>query len=537
MNALSHASRRGRRWAALAASGVLIAALTACGGGADGGAGEDPDASAPVAERGEELIVQFRGAPISLDPALQGTASGSIFTVLAYDPVIYQAPDGSLQPSLATDWGYVDDEYRTFEFTLREGVEFASGAPVDADAVKASLDYFIAKGGGNLPRVGSISSIEAVDEDTVRINYERPWADAAVSLTQTVMFGNIIGPDALADPDSLLQIMDGAGQYVYDAEASVPDSEYVYTRNPNYWNPEAQMWEKVKIEIISDPNAVLSAASTGQIDFGLGSPLFADTAKSAGLEVVAAPFYNWELRLNDVEGEVNPALADVRVRQAIGMAIDRDSIVAALGGEYMAPSTQLVIEGLEGYNADIGWEYDLDAATQLMAEAGYADGFTLNLLDSSLQDNQSQIAQAVASSLEAINIDVNLVVDAVSIPSFAEKIESKEYEASLWASNGDVGNSYRPFRDPGTMNNPFGVLDDEMEALYAESLVVGGDARDGIYQQMSRRWQDAAMSIPVLTGYFVNYVGPKVTNVQSSALNPVMLPVGPEPEYNWRPAE
>jgi peptide/nickel transport system substrate-binding protein len=535
MKIFSLDGRRGMRWVALAASGVLIAALTACGGGTS--SGDDADATGPVSERGEELIVQFRGTPISLDPALQGTASGSIFTVLAYDPIIYQAPDGSLQPSLATEWDYVDDEYREFEFTLREGLEFASGEPLNAEAVKASMEYFIEKGGGNLPRVGPISSIDAVDEDTVRINYEQPWADAAMSLTQTVMFGNVIGPDGLAEPDSLLQTMDGAGQYIYDAEASVPDSEYVYTLNPNYWNPDAQMWDTVKVEIISDPNAVLNATSTGQIDFGLGSPLFADAAQSAGLDIVAAPFYNWELRLNDVNGEVNPALADLRVRQAIGLAINRDSIVDALGGEYMAPSTQLVIDGPEGYNPDIGWKYDLDEAKKLMAEAGYADGFTLNVVDSSLQDNQSQIAQAVASSLEDINIDVNLVVDAVSIPSFAEKIESKEYEASLWASNGDVGNAYRPFRAPGTMNNPFGIVDAEMEALYEQSLLVGGEERVEIYQQMSKRWEDAAISIPVLTGYFVNYVGPKVTNVNSSALNPVMLPVGPKPEYNWQPAQ
>src|SRR5690606_34777067 len=106
-----------------------------------------------------------------------------------------------------------------------------------------------------------------------------------------------------------------------------------------------------------------------------------------------------------------------------------------------------------------------------------------------------------------------------------------------WASNGDVGNAYRPFRDAGSMNNPFGVLDDEMESLYAESLVVGGEEREQVYQQMSERWQEAAFSVPILTGYFVNYIGPKVTNVNSSSLNPVMLPVGPEPEYNWRPAQ
>src|SRR5690606_2885844 len=186
-----------------------------------------------------------------------------------------------------------------------------------------------------------------------------------------------------------------------------------YTLNPNYWNPDAQMWDRVVVEIISDPNAVLNAASTGQIDFGLGSPLFAEAAEAAGLTVVTAPFYNWELRLHDAEGEVNPALADPRVREAIGLAIDRESIVSALGGEYMAPSDQFVVEGLEGYNADIGWEFDLERAEDLMAEAGYADGFTMSVVDSSLQDNQSQIAQAVANALAAIDIDVDLVVDAV----------------------------------------------------------------------------------------------------------------------------
>jgi hypothetical protein len=54
---------------------------------------------------------------------------------------------------------------------------------------------------------------------------------------------------------------------------------------------------------------------------------------------------------------------------------------------------------------------------------------------------------------------------------------------------------------------------------------------------MSERWQEASFSIPILTGYFVNYIGPKVTNVNSSAKNPVMLPVGPEPEYNWQPVQ
>ncbi|HWL77847.1 ABC transporter substrate-binding protein [Microbacterium sp.] len=521
-----------RRVGAIAAAAALVAALAACAPAADGAdAGDEA-----LGQRGEELIVQFRGAPMSLDPALQGTASGSIFTVLAYDPLIYQAPDGSLQPALATEWEFTDDDRTVFELTLRDGVQFASGKPLTAESVVASMEYFLSKSGPNMSRVGPIETIEAVDDDTVRITYSAPFADAPMSLTQTYMFGNIIGPDGVADPASLLQTMDGAGQYVYSPEASVPDSEYVYELNPTYWNPDAQMWDRVKVEIISDPNAVLNAAATGQIDFGLGSSLLAESAEAAGLEIVTAPFYNWGLRLVDVNGEINPALADVRVRTAIGLAIDRESIVNALGGEYMAPSDQIVVEGADGYNPEIGWEYDLDRARELMAEAGYEDGFSMTILDSSLQDQQSQIAQAIASALGEIGIDVKLEVDSTSIPSFIEKAESKQFEAILWATNGTFGNAYADLRGVGSMANPFGFVDEEMERMYAESLGVEGDERQALYERMGERWQELAITIPVLTQYFVNYVGPKVTNVQASAQNPVMLPVGPQPEYSWQPA-
>ncbi len=528
--------RRGalRRAGSIAAALVLVAGLAACSPTADTGGDA---AGGETGERGEELVLQFRGAPMSLDPALQGTASGSIFTVLAYDPLIYQAPDGSLQPSLATEWEFTADDNSVFEFTLRDDVEFASGEPLTPEAVVASMEYFIAKGGGNMPRVGPIEAVEAVDDSTVRITYGAPFADAPMSLTQTIMLGNIIGPDGLADPASLLQTMDGTGQYVYDADESVPDSEYIYERNPNYWNPDAQMWDRVKVQIITDPNAVLNAASTGQIDFGLGNPLLTSAAESAGLEIVSAPFYNWALRLADVGGEVNPALADERVRAAIALAIDREAIVNALGGEHMSPSDQLVVEGTAGYNEDIGWEFDLEEARRLMAEAGYEDGFEMTILDSSLQDHQSQIALAISSALEEIGISVTLEVDSTSIPSFAEKAESKQYEAVLWATNGGVGNAYADLRSAGTMSNPFGFLDEEMEKLYAESLGLTGDERQAVYERMSERWQEVAVTVPILTQYFVNYVGPKVTNVKASPQNPVMLPVGPEPEYNWQPAE
>ncbi|WP_221583340.1 ABC transporter substrate-binding protein [Microbacterium sp. G2-8] len=505
----------------------LAMGLSACSGtSAEGGSAGKGD---------ENLTLQFRGTPISLDPAFQGTASGSVFTVLAYDPLIYQAADGSLQPSLATEWEFTDESYTTFELTLRDDVEFASGEPFTAESVKNSVEYFLDADAANAARVGEIEDVEVVDPTTVRFHYADPFSGAPFSMTQTVMMGNIIGPDGLSDPDSLLLEMDGAGQYTYNSAESVPESSYVYDRNDNYWNPDAQMWDRITVDVIGDPNAVLNAASTGQIDFGLGSALLAGSAEDAGLDVLTAPFYNWELRLLDMAGEVNPALADERVRHAIALAVDRESIVNALGGDYMSVSDQMVAPGVDGHDDSLGWDHDPDAARDLLAEAGYPDGFEMTIVDSSQQDYESRIAQAVASSLGEVGIDVTIEVDAVSIPSFNEKLESGEFEASLWASNGTVGNTYQSFRFQDGASNPFGFSDDTMEALYEQSLVVDGEERTEVYQQMNERWQELAYTVPILTEHYVNYAGPRVTNIKSSAANPVMLPVGPRPEDNWQP--
>lgn len=518
------------RLAAALAVVPLLVGISAC-------ATDSTDTSDGAADgRGDVLNVQFNGSPASLDPAQQGTGPGSIFTVLAYDPLIYLDPEGELVPSLATEWDYADDTLQVFDVTLREGVTFASGEPFNAEAVKASMDYFLGGTSGLISRLGGMSGVEVVDEYKIRITYDTPNPDAALSLSQFNMIGNIIGPDGVADPESLLTSMDGTGQYTYNREDSVPDAKYVYDRNPDYWAPEAQQFEQVVVNIMNDPNAVLAAAQTGQLDFARGSAGLASNAESSGLEIVSAPFTSWSLFIYDTEGTMNPALADPDVRRAMYLAIDREALAIVSNEEYAKPNGQFVVPGTPGYIDDFELEYDLDEAKALMKKAGYEDGFTMTMIANGIVDRDLVITQAVLDMLSEINIDVELTVETANQSAWSDAARTGKYEATVYPA--DAANSSLMYQSLATspVRNPLGNIDEGMEELNASSLTVEGDERVAIFEEMTQRWHELNWSIPLVSIDTVNYVGPNITNVKMTAKNPVAIPVGPSAEYSWQPA-
>jgi peptide/nickel transport system substrate-binding protein len=525
-----------RRWVAIAALATAVS-LSACtsqssGGGSGGGGGGGGDTGT--------LQIQFPGAPISLNPALGGNGGSSVFTMLAYDPLIYLSGDGDLVPDLATSWDYVGEGNTVFELKLREGVTFSDGSPMDAAAVVASMQYFLQAGGSLAHQVGDVTAVEATDESTVRVTYGRPNPDAPSTMTQYFGFGVIIGPAGLADPGSLLNASQGTGQYTYDAGSSVTGNRYSYKRNDGYWNHDAQQYDNVQVRVIGDPNAVLSAAQTGQLDVAEGDTSTLSLAKDAGLNVVSAPFFNWSLVLADRAGTINPALADERVRQAMGYALDRGSIASALGPDTFEASTQVLLPGLDGYVDDAGTGYglDLDRAKKLMADAGYADGFSMTLLAQPVLDPNTAIAQAVASSLGQIGIKVDLKVESTGVPAFIQAGSSGQYEALLWPSAGaDMAQVTNQILAPGTVFNPFKTVDQQTQDLLAKAFATTGQERTALYQQVNQRLEELAWVVPVISTKNLYYASKDITGVTASVENPNPMPVGPEADLAWRPAK
>ncbi|WP_344649220.1 ABC transporter substrate-binding protein [Cryptosporangium japonicum] len=482
-----------------------------------------------------ELNLQFTGVPISLNPALAGAGGSTVYTALAYDSLIHLSNEGKLEPDLAESWKYVGAGNKVFELTLREGVKFASGKPLTAEAAVASMQYFLKAGGPLAPSVGAVDKVEATGPKTVRITYKTANPDAAGTMDQYHGIGVLIGPDGVANPQSLLTKSDGTGAYVYDNATSVAGSRYSYTKNPSYFNPKAQQFSKVSVRVIGDPQAVLSAVTTGQVDYATGSPATADAAEAAGLNIVKAPFFNWELVLGDTEGTISKPLADPRVRQAIGYAINRDALSKAFGANFTKPSTQQLIEGADGYDESIGYTFDLQKAKSLMAEAGYAQGFPLTVLTESILDRNTTYSQAVADALKAIGITVTLKVVSTTVPAFIGEATSKKYAASIWPSAGP--NMFQNYSQvSGGLFNPFGHKDAQLDGIMQRASAADGSERTALYQQASQRFQELAWLIPLIATENVYYVSSKLEGISASVGNPNPMPVGPTPELAWRKA-
>ncbi|WP_158437759.1 ABC transporter substrate-binding protein [Naasia lichenicola] len=524
---MSAVTRPTRKVALAVAVLAVIGGMTACSS-----ASPAPEGSGST---GGTLTTQFAGVPISLNPALGGSGGSAIFTSLPYDSLIYQTGDGELIPDLATDWTLSDDNTK-LTLTLRDGVKFASGEVMDADAVKASLEYAIDAGGGNARYAGPVDSIEATADDTVEITYSSAYPDAPYYLTQYWSVGQIIGPDGLADPDSLLTSSDGTGQYSYSASDSVTGSTYTYVRNDDYFNPDAIQYDKVVVKVIGDPSAVSSAITTGQVDFGSASPTTAGSATAAGLDLVTAPFFTWGLTMADTQGAISPELKDPDVRKAIAMAIDRDSLANALDADFTHPNGQIGADGIDGYVDGFGFEYDVAKAKSLLADAGYPNGFELTVLTENILDSQTTISQAIAGDLGKIGITVNLEVKN-SVPDFIQAALSKEYPALIWPVVGtNSAQVLTNFTQPG-VTNPFGNTDPTLDDLYGQAQSsTDAAARSELYEQITKAANDVAWFAPVISTDNIFVVGSKVENVTASALNPNPMPQAPDAQYAWKHA-
>jgi peptide/nickel transport system substrate-binding protein len=521
------ASRNAWRKAAVAAAtaAIIVAGLAAC---------SSNSASGTTSSRGSALTIQFQGVPISLSPTTGGSGGSAVFTALAYDPLIYETGDGTLVPDLATKWAFGDGN-KTLTLTLRKGVKFMDGTTLNASVAKASMEAFLKAGGSNVADVGPISGITTKGADTLVVSYKSAFPDSAFYLSQYWGIGEIIGPKGLAAPKTLVTKSDGAGQYAYDAAASVSGSSYAYTRNPKYWNTSAQQYNKVTVKVIGDPTAVLSAATTGQVDFAGGIATTASSAQSAGLGIVTGTFFNWGMTIVDSQGTLVPALKNADVRQAIALAIDRKGIAAASGGKYATPNGQAAIPGTDGYVKGFGFDYDVTKAKALLAKGGYPNGFSLNVLTENVLDNQTTISQGIAADLGKIGIKVNLVVKT-AVPDFIGSSLSKQYPAVIWPVVGTTSAQVETnFNVPG-VTNPFGNKDAQLQSLY-ESALSGSTAaaRTAGYEKITKYLNTLAWFAPVETTDNVYFVGKKIANVKASALNPNPEPQAPDAKYAWTP--
>lgn len=385
------------RWKATAATIAIAAiALTGCAGGGD-------DSGTSDTGRADRLTLTAIIGPTSYDIG-QGAEYGnrSPFFQAVFDTLLQKNGEGEIEPWLATEWEYNEDN-TVLTLTLRDDVEFTDGTPLDAEAVVASLERFR---DGTSPQAATLAGKEFAATDATTVTITQPAPDPSLVNLLSIAPGLIQAPSTFDDPDSATEPV-GSGPYVLDTAATVTGTTYVYTANPDYWNPDAVKYDNLTINVIEDPTATLNALKAGEAN---GAKIVNNDTipeiEASGWTIESNELDFQGLLLFDRAGTMAPELADVNVRKAINMAFDREALLEALQAGYGTVTEQVFPTTSVGYDEalDSTYEYDPEGAKELLAEAGYPDGFTLNMMSTpAFQTTFDLVAQQLAD----IGITVN----------------------------------------------------------------------------------------------------------------------------------
>lgn len=494
-----------RRISAMTFFIAISIGLSGCGGDEPS---DQPTGAGDTGTTDTDLVIANGTAPSSFDPVASAAGRRLQYLWLVYDALIRIGPDGEPQPGLATSWTYSENN-TVFDMTLREDVTFSDGTPFDAEAVKANLERARQTSGPQTSQLALVESVEVTGAHQVRINLSAPNPALPVIFSQNM--GMMVSPPALAHPDELALSPAGAGPYELDTAATVPDDRYVFVANDDYYDPEAYPFEEVTIRVIEDRPAILQALQTGDLDGGEGNAEVAQAAEGAGLDVITQPTDSASVMLLDRAGEIVPALGDVRVRQALNLAVDRAAIVDAVLQGRGKPTSQFISPGQEGYDEELDdhYGYDPDRARDLLADAGFADGFDLPILTS---PTSTPVVEAIAGFLGEVGVNVE-IVPAGPDGIVTDMLTGTHAAAYLPWGMTDTYLDSDLLLQPDGAYNPLGSSDDEMLRLIEEGAAQDTEQREATYKQLSQRIVDEAWFLTVFIADAIYMSGDTVTDV------------------------
>src|SRR3954452_11179673 len=348
----------------------------------------------PNAKQGGAITITYKDDVATLDPAIGYDWQNWSMIKSLFDGLMdYEPGTTNLRPELAESYD-ISPDGKTFTFKLRHGVKFHNGREMTADDVKYSLDrvtnpktqspgagFFASIKGYDAVAAGTSESLEGVtvvDPYTVKFDLTRP--DATFLHVMAINFAHVVpkeevekyGADFGKHP---------VGTGAYKLAEWTLGQRLVFERNPDYWHKGLPHLDKITFEIGQEPIVALLRVQKGEVDVpGDGIP----PAKFQ--EVMADP----EQKARVVEGgqlhtgyiTMNTTMApfdNVKVRQAVNMAINKDRIVQLINNRAV-PANQPLPPSMPGYDKDFkGYAYDVAKAKALLSEAGFADGFETEL--------------------------------------------------------------------------------------------------------------------------------------------------------------
>jgi len=448
------------------------------------------------------LFASRNNDPRSMDPADEITGTGGLESQVAFYERLINIVDetGTMEPGLAESWE-VSEDGLTYTFELRKGVKFHDGTEFDAEAVRFTWERIMGIGTGAAQYWQVVEDIEIVDDYTVDIKLKN--VSPTFLATLGGQRGIYMGPSPAAVKENEKTPGDWAVDYFVDHECGTGpytlvswthDQELVYEKFDDYWRGwDGQHVDQIVHRIVKEPATIRLLLERGEIDIAADDLAISLATEMEGQGDIVLDVAPTTMLTHITFNLDNGPTADVRVRQAIAMLFDYD---AAIEGAYRGyakrvygpiPSSVWPAIPAEAQRYD----QNVEEAKKLLAEAGYADGFTLDLACMDMYDYKT-IVQILQQSLAEANITVN--AEFTTWPVLFEKLQQPKGQKpfgmaayQMWAAIPDPSDILMWWHtDAITVINPgWGtpetdkLIDDanatldqaERESLYSELIV------------------------------------------------------------------
>lgn len=545
---------------------LLLVSLAACGPTEEPAATQAPAAEQPTAEPeepteapAEEKVVTFAWTqePDSLNWVYSNMWFAGILQQI-YHCWAWEFDDQNVPfPNLVTEIpslenGGLSEDGLVITMNLRDDIVWSDGTPITADDFVFTYQMIMDTGNTVVSQYpyDYLESVEAPDERTVVMTFSEPFASWQALFWRGVMPKHILEPvfeaeGTIDEAEWNLAPAVGCGPYNF---AEWESGSYIrFVKNPNYWRGEANI-DEIYLQFVPDDASQTAALIAGDADLGTFPPLSdVPSLQDAGLEImVASSGYaeGWYFNFREMAPE---AIKDVRVRQAIAMALDRQSITEDLLLGLTEPVMTLwdPIEGGRYVHPDLEpWPYDPDAARDLLEEAGYTDtdgdgiredaeGNPLVLTHGTTTREIRQDAQAVAQQyLREIGIDLQIFnYDAdFFFGSYADGAPPAlgENDIMEWSDSTnfpDPDHYYWLCSEIPSDDNPYGAnyfgCDEELDALFQEQLVTTDpEEREAIFHQITQMMHDEVYWLGLWNDPDYWVVSGDLTGVKFSGVTP-----------------
>lgn len=514
-----------RKALALLLAATMAVSMTACGGGKkdDGAAKPKEDAVATTEESTQEsaggykdTIVWGQGADVtSMDPH-QGKETPAVqVTNNIFDTLTIVNPEtNEVEPQIAESWEQTDD--KTYVFKIRQGIKFHDGSDLTAEDVKFSLERAINSAAVSYV-VDFIDTVEVNDDYTVTVTTDAPYAPTLRNLA--VPFAAIV-PKAVveADEEGFKTHPVGSGPYKF-VEWKQGDSVKLEAFDDYYAGAPATKYLQMKV--IPEAAQRTIALETGEID--LAYDIIANdkdkVADNADLQLLEAPSLScYYVTMNMKQKPFD----DIRVREAINLAIDRQLLVDTIINGAGQVADAIIAPAVFGYSSPGAYEYDPEKAKELLAEAGYADGFDTSIC---VNDNQERTEACQAIQAMLAEVGINCEVEVMEFGSFIDKTSAGDFDMGFmgWVTSTiDADYTYYSLEhssQQGAAGNRSFLADPDVDKLVEEGRSnTDSAAREKIYADLAVKLKEINNNAPL---YYSSILVGASNKVENFVVDPI----------------